>query len=277
MNMKIFAIAMLCFALGACAVKLEEKDAASDPIPFNELVVEESYHLPLQRNLLHQQVLQYDRLFLKRGARFITNGANIRLEIKELISEDALITTFEPDVVAKARTAGRHGGHLEIHIGKATGKLKIELRGEKGGEGAPGKSPDITLKGPPGNEGPSFSFLTGGGGLAGSPGGRGAPGFPGENGFSGGNSGSAYIKINDDKDFVLELSRLPGAGGSPGAGGQGGSGGDGGLGGLGINLMRHATGASGPQGPQGPSGAIGTIGLFERLCLQPKSGALVCE
>lgn len=270
---------VVTLGLGFCGCGVTLKDKKESVKPETEFVVEESYTLPLQRNMMYQQVVEYDRLILKKGARFQTEGANVRIDIKELVSEDAVIATFSPDTTAEKRKSGRAGGHLELHVGKATGNLTVELRGENGGDGEAGAEPVASMKGAQGA--PGMDWIGGFGyssviyiPSAGNPG---AQGFQGESGFPGGNSGSADIQISDDSELSLSVARIPGRGGAGGSGGAGGEGGEGGIGGQRGDLNRFPNGAMGPQGSQGPVGTVGATGLAERVCIRPKSGALNCQ
>lgn len=288
MKVQLVVAAILGLGFGGCGVTLKDKSKEQVlEAGASELIVESDsvYELKLETNSLYQQIVKYDRLVLKSGASFVTQGSNVTLEINELVSEDGTIATFKEGSVAAVGAAGRHGGKIEILVGRATGKLHVELRGENGGAGAPGKAPDSNLRGAAGYPGDKpYGVNEEGGyqrfvdGTVGDVGGPGQTGYPGQSGFAGGNSGSAVVQIAEGSNFAIEFAKFAGLGGAPGAGGAGGEGGDGGLGGYMANgKERMPNGARGPQGAQGPAGQTGAQGTLEPACLKSTAGTLNCQ
>jgi len=288
MNHKIWCL-FLFFLLAACSVELKDKNSKDNSTELNELIVEKQFSLPVPRILSQQIALHYDRLVLKSGAQFITQGLNLRLEIDELISDNGVIQTFPDDQRAPVGQEGRSGGHLELVVGHATGKFNVKMLGEQGGEGIPGKDPDESLRGPKGPNGNNVIICNVGGNItgifickqpsSGGAGGQGLPGFPGGIGFKGGDSGTALIKIaSTDDGFELHTERKSGAGGIGGLGGAGGLGGFGGDPGdkKWLNVI-VTTGPQGPQGPRGPTGNKGLDGYQEKICKEIADEPATCE
>jgi hypothetical protein len=286
-----FTCLLLGLILSACGVQLKDKnqkkEEAATPAASNDLVVEKEFSVPPALIQSEKLVLRYDRLILQRGARFNTEGANLRIEADELIADNAVIQTFHNGQKATVGKSGRDGGTLEIVATHATGSLLIEMRGENGGDGNPGKMPDENLRGATGYTGQdavySGSYETkivlntkatdGGSGL------QGKPGYSGENGFKGGDSGKLTIKIKNSENFKLETRRFQGLGGAGGIGGDGGPGGFGGVAGKDRMAQQAYTspGAPGPQGPRGPTGTPGSSGGFEKICKEIDDAGIECE
>lgn len=273
-----------------CSVELRDREQP-DEQPVTELVVENEYSLPVPLVMSEQTVLRYDRLVIGRNAQFITQGLNVRIEVKELISDGGTMRTFKSDQAAVQGANGRSGGNLELVIVKASGDLQIVMQGERGGQGINGNDPDESLRGTKGAPGiPAFFDSS----LAavilrraenGSPGGPGLPGYPGGSGFKGGDSGKASIRVTDAEEFQITFLKSPGKGGTGGIGGAGGPGGYGGDPGRETTeghpaAAVHNYTVQGPQGPQGPQGANGQTGINgynEKICIQKGSEELHCE
>lgn len=285
-------VAVLLLLQAACGVEVKNRNQKT-PEPVSELKVEKEYSLPIPNLASEQLVLRYDRLVLGRDSQFITQGLNVRIEVKELISDGGTIRTFKEDQIASPGNNGRSGGHLELVIGHATGELNLVMQGEKGGTGADGKGPDQALKGPTGAPGMAALFVDLRPGIRvqghkatnGAQGGMGLRGYPGDPGLKGGDSGTALIKISDEEDFKLLAQKHPGHGGDGGQGGVGGPGGDGGPPGKesipeyhGPETHNYTTqGPQGPQGPQGLQGNPGSDGYEEKICSQTGAQELHCE
>lgn len=183
------------------------------------------------------------RLFFGPDGVLVTNGARLQLRIEELLAEKgSRLVTFLKNQRAPADQPGRHGGELRLSALRATGELKIELRGEAGGHGSDG---------PPYGDRPiqvdKFRPAPGG-----------APGHPGKNGQRGGDSGAAQITLVRGEGFSFSVEQ------EGGEGGQGGRGGPGQLGAKGNEVW--------PDGPQGPPGADGQPGdsgqITGRVCFR---------
>lgn len=293
MKHKISILVLLLLHTG-CSVALRDREQP-DENPDTELVVENEYTLPVPLVMSEQTVLRYDRLVLGRNAQFITQGLNVRIEVKELVSEGGTIRTFKSDQVAAAGINGRSGGSLELVIARARGDLQIVMQGEAGGKGIDGKEPDESLRGPKGAPGIPARFAKVGplGGEEalvrraenGYPGGQGLPGYSGGRGFKGGDSGQASIRVADAEESHITYLKNPGKGGPGGVGGAGGPGGYGGDPGRsapqsykGPPVTNYAVaGPQGPQGPQGITGETGINGYEEKICHQKGAEELQCE
>jgi hypothetical protein len=285
MNFKILVLSVT-FALTACGVALRDKSESEgeQSIAVAELVVENEYSLPVPKLQSQQLSIHYERLVLKPGAQFITQGVNAKIEVDELITEGGTIRSFKADQIAPKSYAGRSGGHLELILGHVTGGLLVEMRGEQGGKGDDGPLPNATLKGPTGptggpenivfaNSGPIVAVAAKDGGV----GFPGLPGFSGGEGKRGGDSGTALIKILEGDESEVKVSKYAGQGGVGGDGGAGGEGGEGGAPGQPIISRPYTVqGPRGPQGPQGPVGPTGPAGLLEKVCIE-KDSVMQCE
>lgn len=266
----------ICFLLSfvvltACGVELKSKDQPSSSTATQKIFqVDRQFVLPDTSSQPGQVIYHYDRLVLSRGAVFVTNGANVRLEIGELFADHATIQTFADGATAATGKGGRNGGSLQIVVGSASGDLTIEMRGENGGQGSPGAPPDSGMRGQDGTDGRSCMFVDSlnpprlnpeNGGK----GGTGLPGNSGGTGQNGGDSGNLNFLVQNDLGLSLQVNRIPGQGGMGGVGGAGGVGGFGGHPGATINPTTGATcgniiASPGPQGDQGPQGKTGNPG-----------------
>lgn len=278
------------FTLGLLGCGVELRDKKSAVAPTNELVVENEYSVPIPLIQSQQMVLHYDRLVLRKGAKFITNGLNLRLEVGELDADEGTITTFPDNSGTPIGQNGRSGGNFEMTVENAIGKLSLTMRGENGGRGVEGLGPTAALKGPTGAKGRDCIKSMGYGpcfqGLNGEPGGAGLQGFGGGKGLKGGDSGTAFILIKHQADFNILISKISGIGGDGGPGGAGGAGGEGGQRGNDIGYPateRHGAqpptyqGPQGPEGPQGPRGSGGANGIPQKVCLFLPASEPRCE
>ncbi|MGZ3747122.1 MAG: hypothetical protein ACXWRE_07135 [Pseudobdellovibrionaceae bacterium] len=276
-----------------CGVELRDRDRGDEGPPLlSELKIDNETSLPIPLIQSQQVVLRYDRLVLGPKAQFITQGLNVRIEVKELIAKDSIIRTFKSDQIAEPGANGRDGGHLELIAEKATGNLTLLMQGERGGGGAEGAPPNESLRGATGAKGLDaiFSYERG---LRlcvrkardGAQGGQGLQGFVGGPGGRGGDTGSALVKITEADNFTVKIQKTPGGGGAGGQGGAGGPGGQGGEPGNESPPEYHgprqqnytASGPIGIPGPQGLTGALGNDGVAEKSCLQIADEDLRCE
>ena len=292
MKHKISFLILILIQAG-CAVELRDKNEETREV--SELRVDNEYTLPIPLIRSEQVVLRYDRLVLKENSRLITQGLNVRIEVKELISEGAEILTFKQDQYAAPGENGRRGGNLEIFAEYAKGDLDVVMQGEQRRRGSDGPPPDESLRGAKGAQGARALWQYSGASFYtsiciqrakdGGAGGQGQQGYPGQDGFKGGDTGAALVKIGNGDNFKVRFEKKPGQGGAGGAGGNGGPGGYGGEPGIesepsynGPRVNHYAVaGPMGPQGPQGPSGKSGPIGNTEKGCVQIGSDGLRCE
>jgi hypothetical protein len=127
MNLKNLLVAF-ALALSACGVELRDKNKSeTQNIP--ELVVENEYSLAVPLIQSQQTFLRFGRLVLKPGAKFLTQGTNVHIEVDELISDDGTIASFKELQIAPPQTPGRDGGHLELIVRRASGHLTLAMRG----------------------------------------------------------------------------------------------------------------------------------------------------
>ncbi len=283
-------LVIVTLVVTACSLEVRDKKSDGAGASIKELVVENEFKLPSPRERGQKSVLQYDRIVLARGAFITTGGQDVRIEIGELVSDQGTIQTFAEGQKAEIGRDGRSGGKIELIVGRASGKLHLELRGEEGGDGANGKDPDESLRGTKGYSGANASYSGSfeyGHTLQspakdGGRGGPGLPGFPGGNGGRGGNTGIASIKILEAGEFDLVAQKLPGFGGAKGIGGKGGPGGFGGDPGKdtlaqGSARVYASPGPQGADGPAGSSGNAGTNGDVEKLCLEFGVALMECN
>src|SRR5437868_9036325 len=134
MNHKISMLTVSLLMLTACGVEMRDKNKSIAPEAGNDLVIEKEFVLPKMMLKSEKVVLHYDRLILQRGGQLITNGANVRIEVGELLSDHGVIRSFREDQKAAAGQQGRSGGDIELVVGKASGSLSLEMRGEGGGD-----------------------------------------------------------------------------------------------------------------------------------------------
>jgi len=231
-----------------------------------------------------------DILLLESGADIITNGANINLEMNELLSFDGAISTFDEERSHNPvnDTPGISGGKITLKTKTSSGKIRINLIGLDAG---------MQTKIPPTiTEIPTFSESKNGEctkhrgidsnykkdekcfGKKGQKGFKGLTGYPG---YNGGNSGSIYLSNEGKSNLIFEINYKPGKGSS---GGRGGEGGKGGAGGKGSTIMlteyydndrcpmcleksndaqklhKYPDGKNGDPGDQGETGPHGKFG-----------------
>lgn len=198
-----------------------------------------------------------------RGGSIVTNGAVLKIETRDLLSNGGRIVSFDPPVASGLGTPGRDGGRVELRVSrKAGGVLAVTLPGTPGGQGNQGNPGSKGATGRQGDNAAShlFDCAHGAGrGGDGSPGGRGGDG---EAGGHGGNGGDLQL-IADNPATLADHVTFAAPGGSGGAGGEPGAGGPGGAGGAGGEPrgLCQGHGPSGATGAQGPSGNAGAPGL----------------
>ena len=245
----------------------------------------------------NQEILlmnQFARIYWSTEGSITLEGQSLQIQAQEIHSENGLIRTFAPEAKASIGKAGRSGGVIEIKTLRAEGHLRIEMRGEGGGDGLPSKAPDLALKGMPGQPGePGTRGSTYGEGMVvsvscakqptrGLAGEQGHKGYQGNNGLRGGSSGRLLVQVADDTGFSLLATSEVGQGGAGSAGGEGGEGGDGGPAGalpysrgLEMFVCDQFGGPKGPKGDIGFPGQRGPEGEKQAICeiknQQPKS------
>ena len=206
-----------------------------------------------------------------RSSSLITNGADLTIEVIDLIVENASIRSFEHPETPRQHQEGRDGGTVRLRIhGRIIGVLPVNLSGEAGDAGDEGGTGAKGGTGANGDNAASGAFdckRGAGRGRPGATGGRGADGAPGLAGGAGG----TLIVVTTRADTVrqqVQFIALGGRGGKGGAGGDGGPGGDGGSGGSPRGYCqgsgpRGASGEQGPSGSPGPDGSSGADGKIQ--------------
>lgn len=185
-------------------------------------------------------IINISSLTLHSKANIFTFGQNIKLNIQNLDSDHGQISTFPEFQFADIGKRGRSGGELTMNINSGKGDLKINMRGEIGGIGYPGKAPSALLDGVDakfptrafdGNyrdcpckriecsqNNTAQEYLT-------HPPENGKAGAPGTSGYRGGDSGRLKYSISENLGMTVHILKIPGAGGAGGKGGLGGKGG----------------------------------------------------
>lgn len=285
--------------------KLERSFTKSVLIP-RDFVVRQENH-----NITTKTRIEVNRLYLSDKYPLTINENTVDIVATELHAEKGFIQAFPERVTVTEVIDGREvtnelpptapiikkglsGGNISISAKKLFGKLRIEMRGQNGGEGYKG---DPTLgkasTGTPSSEGvlscvqmpdcarqPWACLIPEEPGIqrisdcscekAGKPGGKGAKGAKGsigKVGMPGGDSGSSRVSIQEyvplegfdptlpqEGGAVVQVNLIPGDGGIGGPGGDGQQGGDGGPG------ATHPTKKNGCRGPAGPNGDPGDQG-----------------
>lgn len=99
----------------------------------------------IQGEVRNPSLAGFRRLFLQKGAKINTEGLSLKIEVEELISDEATILSF-PRNDSNASPTGRSGGRIEIVAPSARGMLRIIGNGENGrtgwsgNYGVPGKA-----------------------------------------------------------------------------------------------------------------------------------------
>ncbi|NBX92308.1 MAG: hypothetical protein EBQ85_03645 [Proteobacteria bacterium] len=251
------------------------------------------------------EIKEFYRIVLKKGAKLFWQGEKLEIDTGEIVSEDAVMESFSPNLkIASPGVPGRDGGKLILKANKIHGNLYIRADGQKGGQGLSGENGQSGAKGRRGAE----TFLYWGNPLnfpytainyrghwfycdpprpPGSQGEAGSDGSPGGTGLAGGNSARIFIEIKNAETGTVFLTRQPGEGGLGGEGGPGGSGGEGGEPGV-IDWQTHTPnlpspgeapfeefqqcrgikGPTGLTGKQGTSGQRGSSGFEAPFCFK---------
>ena len=83
--------------------------------------------------------LRANRLFLRDGAKVLTNGEPLAFEVNELLSPSGVIDTSPPPPASAAAGAnGRSCGDVSIKANTASGRLTLQCKAENGMNGADG-------------------------------------------------------------------------------------------------------------------------------------------
>lgn len=134
--------------------------------------------------------LVYRRLFFLEDSVLVLQNFRLQLQVRELIVRlGAKLITFDRGAKTAPGQNGRSGGELQLQTNSAVGALKIEMRGEHGGDGRKPSPPDRRRHG---GHGIDCNHL-----LAGQ---------NGESGGVGGHSGKFRILVLNKTPFSVEAA-----------------------------------------------------------------------
>jgi hypothetical protein len=182
------------------------------------------------------------RVFFYESGYITTNGFTFILKAGQLLGNSGTIRSFGRGSKAGIGQAGRSGGNIRIFAKTASGQLKVEMRGQNGGDGAKGADCKDWSKCP---QAP-IEYKT-----------NGLAGFPGGDGMSGGNSGTFQIKLTEAHQLLVLVTAEYGLGGAGGIGGAG---------------TAKAPDLNMQEGPPGKNGANGPSGVMERSYIEDLNG-----
>lgn len=233
------------------------------------------------RDLTEDIKLKAKRAFFLSKSEFSTNGFKFDLEVEELISDNGTLQTYPESSKAEPDLHGKAAGDVQIKARSASGKLKVFMRGQHGGDGANGAA-HINAAASGAQSGEGESHCTCGPschknnsppvctckkvGVAGGTGATGAPGNSGGNAGNGGSTGRLTVLVQDGREFDLQYVRKPGLAGLPGKGSKGQLGGAGGPKRKRGECVGPA-GASGKNGPDGQDGHPALDGKEDQICI----------
>lgn len=252
------------------------------------------YSIEASTELKQDLNIEAARVFLANQAKIQTNGFKLAIKADKIYSDNVEIYSFLPGAKAPFEADGASGGSVEIRAKVAVGHLRVNLRGQNGGDGFDGKPWDIrAASGGRGRNGAHECARASVGGIGiGGPlkcwctrnpdnGGTGANGAKGRDGTRagrGGNSGSLLVEVQEKTEFVVEPFQTVGLAGIPGKGGAGQLGGIGGPGGdsTSSECSGSSSGAEGKQGDKGIDGAKALDGNVDPLCISIGQGEGKC-
>lgn len=121
---------VILFSTQGCAEKPQENSQGKAPDKteaLKDLVIQEPTKFP------SSQYLVVNRLIFARDGRLITQGADLRIEANEILSDEGVIEPFGADVAALPGMPGRSGGNITIKAKSGRGTLYVYGRGQNGG------------------------------------------------------------------------------------------------------------------------------------------------
>ncbi|MCH2534721.1 MAG: hypothetical protein MK008_09800 [Bdellovibrionales bacterium] len=166
-----------------------------------------------------------NRLIINEEHPIVTQGRDVILNIKKLISNKGTIRTFPEGSKAPDNKHGLSGGNIELNIEKAEGQLEVILSGQNAGEvtNLPNNEWNIDNLSPihcaarrltPPTSATCLEFEVGYRAIC-----SGKDGLKGLDGRNGGDSGNLRITIKDSEDFQLKHTFIKS---NPSTGGPGG-------------------------------------------------------
>lgn len=189
-------------------------------------------------------------LLIEEKGELSTDGLDLDLKVKDLISLKGKLVTFPVERVAETsdNRPGLSGGKIVLEAEKASGDLYIELRGLNGGKitRIPNKIEAIPPKAADGQCPRDREVRRNDQRCVGKPGQKGYPGIAGYPGMPGGDAGLLVFTTIKKSDINLSVKHFPGAGSEGGVGGEGGIGGQGGIG---SHVRWHEPKDVGPRCP----------------------------
>jgi hypothetical protein len=186
---------------------------------------------------------QYDgRIYFTSQALITTNGHSFLIETGSLISDLGTIRSHPAGSAALQGSQGLTGGSARIQARTASGKLTIEMRGQNGGLGPPGKDWERFGDGPQAPGGPINGMA------------QGEVGKRGGDGYRGGNSGNFEIKLKEAHSLTIFRTIETGTGGLGGKGGKGSPR---------LEALNLLEGPQGEEGRPGPNGDRETSYLID--------------
>ncbi|WP_413290034.1 hypothetical protein [Bdellovibrio sp. HCB337] len=185
---------ILILLTSACSVEVKDKKEAQ-PIDVQKLSVTD-YLIDSAVTLTEDQTLEADRLILTKNAVITTESYNLTIIAKEIVSEGGVIRQFADEARASWEQNGRSGKMITLKAKKASGQLRIELRGEAGGNGRNGRRLIATL---------NLSRVI-------------DKGCPGSGGGRGGDAGVLYADIADMRALNMNWKNDEGTMGNAGIG-----------------------------------------------------------
>ncbi|MNK06246.1 hypothetical protein D3C87_241380 [compost metagenome] len=243
-------------------------------------------------------VIDVDMMVFRNGGVLITEGADVRFNVKYLFANFGVVKSFDRKnlPLPVEGVPGRSGGLFDLYADEARGFLNGESWGLRGADGENGRDSqqkgENGLNGTDAKIGENFSScrhipvsgssrykLFAGAGCertcskkatSGAPGKMGGAGEDGGAGQPGGFSGRIFVVVKKSKNFRVSAFQIAGEGGEGGKGGSGAVGGDGGLPGK-SNMFcggGQVQGAKGQKGPDGKNGKKGDKGVRFTSCWQ---------
>lgn len=236
--------------------------------------------------------IEANRVYFSNQTKVQTNGFQLKVQAQKIVSDNAEIFSFLENSKAEPSQDGKSGGLVHIMSVEAIGNLKINLRGQNGGDGVDGLPwTTVAAGGSVGSTG-GHSCLKPGIGIGGplkcwctsqpgdgTSGANGAKGNAGTKAGSGGSSGKIIVEVSDSSEFTAEPSQHIGLAGVAGKGSDGQEGGAGGPPGNPTSKeCRNANqGPQGVKGAKGDDGAVGTDGSKETQCVSIGQGVGKCR
>lgn len=177
-----------------------------------------SYIISNENSLAYSRIADSEKigtLILDENTTLSTEGRDVSLEVKELISLKGAITTFGTENFQQKKfdVDGESGGNLNLKIQKAIGELNIQMKGRPGGEVTLVRTQKSAPAADPALNGRCSGYHDRGNrACVGKAGAKGFDGEPGYDGKKGGNTGKLHLIINKKENLKLSVDFIPGEG-----------------------------------------------------------------